>query len=52
MSDDEPERIRFKRDITSFMDLAYFCSGLVEFLSDLAYSCPHAQAYMKSLRNE
>ena len=52
MDGKEPERVRFKKDIVSFMDLAHFSSDLIQFLSDLAYSCTHAQAYLKSLQNE
>jgi len=52
MKSDESERVRFKKDIVNFIDLAHFCSDLVQFLSDLANSCPHAQAYLKSLQNE
>lgn len=48
----ESERVRFKRDIVRFIDLAHFCSDLVQFLSDLSNSCPNAQAYLKSLQNE
>jgi hypothetical protein len=52
MSDNESERVRFKRDIVTFIDLARFCSSLIEFLADLSNSCPHAQAYLESLQNE
>ena len=50
MQNNESERVRFKKDIVSFLDLASFCSDLIHFLSDLANSCPYAQAYLKSLQ--
>ena len=36
-----------KKDITSLKMLAQFCSELVNFLADLAHSCPHALASIK-----
>jgi hypothetical protein len=52
MDGNESERVRFKKDIVTFADLASFSTDLIHFLSDLAYSCPCAQAYLKSLNNE
>lgn len=37
----------FKKDITSIKMLYSFCSDLVNFLTDLAHSCPHALASIK-----
>ena len=36
-----------KQDITSIKMLAQFCTELVNFLADLAHSCPHALASIK-----
>lgn len=39
---DESEKDIFRRDITSVKHLAIFCHDLVNFLDDLAHSCPNA----------
>lgn len=52
MSVQVSQRSQFKHDITTFVDLARFCSDLIGFLADLSNSCPHAQAYLDSLQNE
>lgn len=39
---DEDERVIFHRDITSVRYLTIFCKDLVNFLGDLAHSCPRA----------
>lgn len=41
------ESIIIKKDIISLKMLAQFCSELVNFLADLAHSCPHALASIK-----
>ena len=47
----ESEKVIFKRDITTFQELAKFCSDLVNFLGDFASSCPHALEHLKRLKN-
>lgn len=42
INEDEDERIVFHRDITSIRYLTIFCKDLVNFLGDLAHSCPKA----------
>lgn len=42
LSNDQSEKEIFRRDITSSKELSMFCKDLVNFLSDLAHSCPHA----------
>lgn len=44
---DIDETTIIKRDISSVKMLAQFCSELVNFLADLAHSCPHALASIK-----
>ena len=44
---DIDETTIIKQDITSLKMLAQFCSELVNFLADLAHSCPHALASIK-----
>ena len=39
---DENEKEVFRRDIASSKELIIFCKDLVNFLSDLAHSCPNA----------
>ena len=39
---DENEKDVFRRDITTTKELIIFCKDLVNFLSDLAHSCPNA----------
>lgn len=39
---DQSEKEVFRRDITSVKHLAIFCRDLVNFLDDLAHSCPNA----------
>jgi len=38
----ESEKDVFRRDITSSKELTIFCKDLINFLSDLAHSCPNA----------
>ncbi|NBV40597.1 hypothetical protein EBR77_02025 [bacterium] len=45
--DDIKENEIFEQDITSIKMLYAFCSDLVNFLTDLAHSCPHALASIK-----
>lgn len=47
----DSEKVIFKRDITTFQELAKFCSDLVNFLGDFASSCPHALESLKRLKN-
>jgi len=51
LKSNESEKIIFKRDITTFQDLAKFCSDLVNFLGDFASSCPHALDALKRLKS-
>lgn len=51
LKSNDSEKVIFKRDITTFQDLARFCSDLVNFLSDFASSCPHALESLKRLKN-
>ncbi len=44
---DIDESTIIKKDINSVKMLAQFCSELVNFLADLAHSCPHALASIK-----
>ena len=45
---DENEKEVFRRDITSSKELIIFCKDLVNFLSDLAHSCPKAIDNLKA----
>lgn len=45
-------RTTFKRDIVTVKQLFAFCSDLVDFLSDLVSSCPHALENLKKLKNK
>lgn len=47
----DSEKVIFKRDITTFQELAKFCSDLVNFLGDFASSCPHALESLKKLKS-
>lgn len=50
LKSNDSEKVIFKRDITTFQELAKFCSDLVNFLGDFASSCPHALEALKRLK--